>query len=77
MYREGDIADAMTETKVATGAWITFEHQVFDKDGNPVKIWQENFLGRFIRQRFGKDIQGPWILGKWTTTMRNKVWQRF
>jgi len=41
-----------------------------DKDGNPKKLWSENWLGKLIRTKLGIDWQGNFILGHWTETLK-------
>ena len=44
--------------------------RVLDKNGNLKKLWNENKLGKFIRTRFGLDLQGWFFLGFWNTKMQ-------
>lgn len=42
---------------------------VKDKFGNVKKLWNENFLGRFIRTKLGFDLQGVFFLGRWKNNL--------
>ena len=64
------IMDLTTKTE------ITFEYRVLDKDGNPKPIWQENKVGRFLRERLGFDIQRR-PFGKLAAVMTNTATREF
>lgn len=38
-----------------------------DKDGNPLKMFSENAIWRFLKNTFGLDLRVPFITGNWTT----------
>jgi hypothetical protein len=40
--------------------------KLYDANGNPKKLFQWNFLGRFINKRFGRDLKIPFITGVYT-----------
>ena len=73
MKRKSRLAPIVTSTK--TGTMVTFEYVLFDKYGNKKMLWQENRLGRFIRERLATDIQHK-PFGKWVPIMRNVVKQK-
>lgn len=39
---------------------------VKDRFGKAKKLWKENLLGRLFRKTFGIDLQGVFLLGRWT-----------
>jgi hypothetical protein len=57
-------------TKVENATHVVFEYQLFDKNGNPKKIWKENRLGKFFREKFKQDIQ-RWPFGKAVGVIKN------
>lgn len=50
-------------------------YQVFDKDGNPKKIFKENKLWNFLRNLFQIDLQIPFLTGTWdySKTLANLI----
>jgi len=40
--------------------------RLYDKDGNPIKMFQENKLWDFLKRFFNLDIKIPFITGRWT-----------
>lgn len=43
---------------------------VRDKSGKVKKLWNENWLGRFIRTYLGLDLQGVSLLGNWGDNLK-------
>ena len=41
------------------------EFKVTDKYGSAKKLWNENWLGKYIRTKLGRDIQGFFLFGRW------------
>ena len=50
-------------------------YRVFDKDGNPKKIFKENSLWKFVKKLFNVDFQIPLLFGSWdyTKTLANLI----
>lgn len=42
---------------------------VKDRFGRIKKLWQENTVGRFLRKYLGLDLQGIFLLGRWTNKL--------
>ena len=40
--------------------------RLYDKDGNPVKMFQENKVWEFFNNLFHLDLKIPFITGRWT-----------
>jgi hypothetical protein len=41
-----------------------------DKYGNVKRLWNENFVGKFIRMNLGLDLKGVFFLGHWDTKLQ-------
>ncbi len=41
--------------------------KLYDKEGNPVKMFRENRFWEFLRNNFNLDIKVPFLTGTWTT----------
>jgi len=54
----------MEDKKVAVHGIVT--RRLYDKDGNPIKMFQENKVWDFLNGLFKLDIKIPFITGKWT-----------
>jgi hypothetical protein len=50
-------------------------YQVFDKNGNPKKIFKENAIWKFLNKSFSIDIQIPFLTGIWdySKTLSNLI----
>jgi len=40
--------------------------RLYDKDGNPIKMFKDNVVWRFLKKSFNLDLQIPFITGIWT-----------
>ena len=40
-----------------------------DKNGKIKKLWNENWLGKFLRNKFNLDLQGIFFLGHWANNL--------
>ncbi len=47
---------------------LTLVHK--DRNGKIKQIWNENWLGKFIRTYLGLDLQGIFLLGKWADSLK-------
>lgn len=54
----------MEDKKITVHGIVT--RRLYDKDGNPVKMFQENKFWDFLNGLFKLDIKIPFITGKWT-----------
>jgi hypothetical protein len=54
----------MEEKKIGVHGIVT--RRLYDKDGNPVKMFQENKFWDFLNGLFNWDIKIPFVTGKWT-----------
>lgn len=54
----------MEDKKVAVHGIVT--RRLYDKDGNPIKMFQENKFWDFLNGLFKLDIKVPFITGRWT-----------
>lgn len=43
------------------------ERRLFDKNGRPKAMFRENFIWRYLNNRFQVDLQIPFLTGFWTT----------
>jgi len=44
----------------------TVERRLFDKNGNPKKMFADNFVWRILKRFFNVDVQIPFLTGFWT-----------
>jgi len=54
----------MENKKVVVHGIVT--RRLYDKDGNPVKMFQENKVWEFFNNLFHLDLKIPFITGRWT-----------
>lgn len=59
-------------TKVGAKKVTTVTYRLKDKHGRAKKIWNENRLGKWLREH-NKEKRIPLVTGRWKYTIKRKV----
>lgn len=63
--QRGKSVNKLFKSEVGLKGWTDIA--LYDKDGNAKKLFHANFLWKFVKKHFNRDLQIPFLFGIWST----------